>query len=188
MNHFCWTLDRVAEALRHCAAGGFPSGTTRLRQMSTDTRALQSGDCFIALVGDRFDAHTFLDVAVRAGAAALVVKDVPPLDTYHVPVYAVDDTLVALGDLARYWRSTWRRSVIGIAGSNGKTSTKELVRAAIGTTYNARYDRESQQSYRKARRCWRCQRYPISPWSRLGLAYQEKWRCFATLLFQTSRS
>ena len=131
-----WTLDRVAAALRPRSAGLLPRGTTPLRRISTDTRSVQPGDCFVALKGERFDAHDFLAQAVAAGAAALVVQHPPPLSAgLRVPVYVVDDTLVALGALAHAWRAAWGRTIVGIAGSNGKTSTKELVRAALGSAY-----------------------------------------------------
>ena len=144
MPHHFWTLDRLAAALRgrgteeeqgKCLGGALPRGSTAIRTISTDTRAIGAGDCFVALVGDRFDAHDFLDQAVTAGAGALVVQRVPPIGTFPVPIYGVNDTLVALGDLATYWRSAWGGPVVAVAGSNGKTSTKELVRAALGSMY-----------------------------------------------------
>jgi UDP-N-acetylmuramoyl-tripeptide--D-alanyl-D-alanine ligase len=134
MNAF-WTLDRMAAALTRRAPCALPHGSTELRAISTDTRTLQPGDAFVALQGDRFDAHDYLDVAVQAGAAALIVSRPPALGTYSVPVFIVDDTLRALGDLASYWRGAWGKTVVAIAGSNGKTSTKELVRAALGSVY-----------------------------------------------------
>ncbi|MFL5578974.1 MAG: UDP-N-acetylmuramoyl-tripeptide--D-alanyl-D-alanine ligase [Gemmatimonadaceae bacterium] len=129
-----WTLDRVASAL---ASGGdgaaFPRGDRPLRAVTTDTRAIGAGDLFVALKGERFDAHDFLAEAVRKGAAALVVSRVPAVGSLDVPVYVVPDTLVALGQLARYWRRAWGRIVVGVAGSNGKTTTKDILRAALGS-------------------------------------------------------
>ena len=130
-----WTLDRLADALDARADRPLPRGQTSLRGISTDTRTVGPGQCFVALVGDRFDAHTFLEQAVAAGAAALVVSEAPHVGTLGVPVYVVDDTLLALADLASYWRHVWGRPVVAIAGSNGKTSTKELVRAALSGAY-----------------------------------------------------
>jgi UDP-N-acetylmuramoyl-tripeptide--D-alanyl-D-alanine ligase len=130
-----WTLDRLAAALCDRVNVAPPVGTDFIRDVSTDTRMIAAGDCFVALVGERYDAHEFLDRAVAAGASALVVQRSPTLRSLNVPIYVVDDTLVALGDLARYWRAAWGKPLIGIAGSNGKTSTKELVRAALGDVY-----------------------------------------------------
>ena len=122
-----WTLSRVAQAL-----GDGPTGPSPLRGVSTDTRTIQRGDLFVALTGERYDAHEFLDPAVCAGAAALVVSRPDMAARLGVPVYRVPDTLAALGALANYRRRAWGRPVVAITGSNGKTSTKELVRAALG--------------------------------------------------------
>jgi len=122
-----WNLDRVADAL-----GTGPRGETRLSRISTDTRAVSPQSCFVALRGERFDAHDFLKQAVESGAAALVVSDASRAEGLGVPVYVVDDTLVALGALATYRRRAWGKPVIGVVGTNGKTSTKELLRAALG--------------------------------------------------------
>ncbi len=125
-----WTLDRVSDALG--APPSAPRGASVLRGISTDTRTVAPGDVFVALVGERFDAHRFLDEAVAAGARALVVSRSPRIGELGVPVFQVPDTLVALGQLARYRRRALGVPVVAIAGSNGKTSTKELVRAALG--------------------------------------------------------
>ncbi|MDQ6828038.1 MAG: UDP-N-acetylmuramoyl-tripeptide--D-alanyl-D-alanine ligase [Gemmatimonadota bacterium] len=125
-----WTLDRVARALG--APSSAPHGASMLRGVSTDTRSVSLGDVFVALVGERFDAHRFLEEAVAAGAAALVVSRAPGIGELGVPVFEVPDTLIALGNLARFRRRALGVPVVAIAGSNGKTSTKEIVRAALG--------------------------------------------------------
>ncbi len=126
-----WTLDRVAHALSARTDTSAPRGAKPLGQICTDTRSLHEGDVFVALVGERYDAHDFLGDAVAAGARALVVSRPVPLGEPAVPIYLVDDTLIALGDLARFRRLAWGGPVIAIAGSNGKTSTKELLRSAL---------------------------------------------------------
>jgi UDP-N-acetylmuramoyl-tripeptide--D-alanyl-D-alanine ligase len=132
--HDFWTLDRAADALADVAGdGALPRGSEALRAVTTDTRAIAPGDLFVALKGERFDAHDFLADAVAKGAAAVVVHDAARGRDLGVPVYVVSDTLVALGRLARYWRRAWGRTVVAVAGSNGKTSTKELLRAALGS-------------------------------------------------------
>jgi UDP-N-acetylmuramoyl-tripeptide--D-alanyl-D-alanine ligase len=127
-----WTLDRAAAALADLLRGAVPRGEDALRAVSTDTRAVAPGDLFVALRGDRFDAHDFLADAVGKGAAAVVVSDAKRAAGLGVPVFEVSDTLVALGRLGRYWRRAWGGTVVGVAGSNGKTSTKELLKAALG--------------------------------------------------------
>jgi UDP-N-acetylmuramoyl-tripeptide--D-alanyl-D-alanine ligase len=125
-----WTLDRVAEAL-----GGGPRGAIALTRVSTDTRNVAKGDLFVALRGESFDAHDFLREAVSKGASALVVSDAPRAANLGVPVYEVRDTVVALGKLARFRRRAWGRTVVGVVGTNGKTSTKELLRAALAARF-----------------------------------------------------
>ena len=102
-----------------------------LGRVSSDTRSLQSGDLFVALVGENFDGHNFLRDAARAGAAGAVVSRLDQVRGLGIPVYQVDDTRAALGALGRYRRRAWNGPVVGIVGTNGKTSTKELVRAAL---------------------------------------------------------
>ncbi|HEY5086855.1 MAG TPA: UDP-N-acetylmuramoyl-tripeptide--D-alanyl-D-alanine ligase [Gemmatimonadaceae bacterium] len=126
-----WTLDRVARALSLRVTVPAPRGSRALGHVSTDSRTIRAGDIFVALAGERFDAHDFLSDAIAAGAHALVVSRPVALGELNVPVYLVDDTLVALGDLARFQRLAWGGTVIAVAGSNGKTSTKELLRSAL---------------------------------------------------------
>ncbi len=127
--HPFWTLERVAKAL-----GTGPRAATPLAGVSTDTRTMARGDLFVALRGEQYDAHAFLASARDAGAAALVVDDARTAVGLGLPVFVVPDTLVALGRLATAWRRAWGRSVIAVAGSNGKTSTKELLKAALSRT------------------------------------------------------
>ena len=131
-----WTLDRVAAALANEGNGKLPRGPGELSGITTDTRKIGKGNLFVALQGERFDGHDYLRDAVRDGAAALVVSRAPKLDTLGVPIFEVKDTLVALGALAKYWRRAWGKTIVGVAGSNGKTSTKDLLKAALGRSYD----------------------------------------------------
>jgi len=123
-----WTLDRVATALGESAIGTIPRGQTGLRGISTDSRAIARGELFVALVGENFDGHDYIGSAIEKGATAIVVAR--PIDA-GVPTYVVADTLVALGRLASHWRRTWGGAAVMVAGSNGKTTTKDLIRAAL---------------------------------------------------------
>ena len=103
--------------------------------VSIDSRTIREGDLFVALAGDRFDGHAFVAAAFAAGASAAVVRRGAPLDDASRRVaegfvIEVDDTLAALSGLARAVRRQARTRVIGITGSVGKTSTKDLLRAA----------------------------------------------------------
>ena len=107
------------------------SGQQSFDGVSTDTRALQPGELFVALSGESFDAHHFLAEAVQAGAAALVVqREEAALEDAAIPVVLVADTRKALQDLARFHRLRFDIPVIAVTGSNGKTSTKDMVAAA----------------------------------------------------------
>src|SRR5437870_675339 len=126
-----WDSGRVAAAL---AVSG-PRGLT-FTGVSTDTRDLTPGTLFVALKGDRFDAHAFLDQARAKGASAAVVRrGTAPVD--GLPYFEVADTLAALGLLARARRRSLAPGspVVAVTGSSGKTSTKEMIRAVLATTY-----------------------------------------------------
>ena len=128
-----WDSAQVASALG--VSGGGPRGV-RFTGVSTDTRHLTPGTLFLALKGDRFDAHAFLDQAKAQGAAAAVVRRGTPV-VAGLPFFEVEDTLTALGQLARARRRRLPPGspVVAITGSSGKTSTKEMIRAVLATTY-----------------------------------------------------
>lgn len=128
-----WSRDRVAAALKQNSAANLPRGAETFGRVWTDTRTIEPGDLFVALAGERFDAHDFLKDAVAKGAAGVVVSRVTAVRGLGVPVYQVRDTLVALGALGTYRRRMLNKPVIAVVGTNGKTSTKELLRAALGS-------------------------------------------------------
>jgi len=97
--------------------------------VSTDTRQLRPGELFIALRGPRFDGHDHLEAALHRGAVGAVVSR--RLDS-PLPQLAVDDTLWALGRLGAAWRARFRGTVVGLTGSNGKTTVKEMIAAILG--------------------------------------------------------
>lgn len=124
---FTWTDVQVRAALGIAEA---PRPRLTFTGVSTDSRTVHPGDLYVALVGPRFDGHDFVEAALAAGArAAVVSRSVPPTEA---PLYAVDDTLVALGRLASYRRARLDVPVIGITGSSGKTSTKDFTQGALG--------------------------------------------------------
>ena len=126
---FSWTDRAVRQALALPLDPAVDADLAYTR-VATDTRRLEGGELFVALTGDRFDAHDFLPDAVAAGAAGLVVARAPATNP-GVPVYRVSDTLAALGRLAHHARQHVTGTVVGITGSLGKTTVKELLRAAV---------------------------------------------------------
>ncbi len=114
------------------ATRGTPKGPEwqSARGVVTDSRAVEPGNLFIALRGDRFDANTFAEQAAQSGASVVVVERGTSLSA-DVSVVEVEDTLVALGDLARAHRDAWRGQLIGITGSVGKTTTRVLAASAL---------------------------------------------------------
>jgi UDP-N-acetylmuramoyl-tripeptide--D-alanyl-D-alanine ligase len=108
------------------ASGGNPQFTG----VSTDTRTLRSGDLFVALRGERFDGHQFLPQAKGGGASAAMV-DRGHQGEFPLPVIVVEDTKLALGTLARGWRSQFSPVLIALTGSNGKTTVKEMLAAIL---------------------------------------------------------
>ena len=113
--------------------GGRKSGADiRFSGVSTDTRTLRHGDLFIALRGERFDGHQFLDQAKGAGAAGAMV-DGRYRGRFPLPVVIVEDTRRSLGELARHWRARFRPALVAITGSNGKTTVKEMLASILRT-------------------------------------------------------
>nr|WP_322625239.1 UDP-N-acetylmuramoyl-tripeptide--D-alanyl-D-alanine ligase [uncultured Flavobacterium sp.] len=100
----------------------------------TDTRKITPGCLFVALKGDRFDANTFAATALEQGAAYALIDN--PEYTVEGKTLLVKDSLEALQALARYHRQQLGLPVIALTGSNGKTTTKELINAVLSTTYN----------------------------------------------------
>ena len=101
----------------------------RFNGCSTDSRDISPGQMFIALRGERFDGHAFINEARKAGAcAALVAGDLTPSE---FPLLVVDDTRQAMGKLARYWRSEFKLPLIALTGSNGKTTVKEMLASIL---------------------------------------------------------
>jgi UDP-N-acetylmuramoyl-tripeptide--D-alanyl-D-alanine ligase len=129
-----WTADRVADALATLAPVNLPRGPSMFGRVWTDTRTVEQEDLFVALVGERFDAHDFLKEAVAKGARGVVISNPAAGRGLGVPVFEVSDTLVALGALAAFYRRAWNGPVVGVVGTNGKTSTKELIKAALSST------------------------------------------------------
>ncbi|MBL9038806.1 MAG: UDP-N-acetylmuramoyl-tripeptide--D-alanyl-D-alanine ligase [Archangium sp.] len=124
-----------AEVLKATGAQASGEVSASFDAVVTDSRAMVPGALFVALKGERFDAHTLLDQAVKAGASGVVVQKGHPRGVVPAgtAVFEVNDTLVALGQLARAHRDRFSIPVGAVTGSNGKTTTKELIGAILET-------------------------------------------------------
>ncbi len=129
------SLSQAAQAV----GGKLIGADVRFDSVSTDSRAISAGDFFVALQGPNFDGSAFVMGAGQSGAVAAMVdvnsaiaKEVRP----SIPLVVVEDTRLALGRLAAYWRSQFTLPVVAVTGSNGKTTVKEMLasilRAATG--------------------------------------------------------
>ncbi len=125
-----FTPDELAAATGGRWIGAPPDA---VEGVSTDTRTIGAGTLFVALRGEHFDAHEFLADAAGKGAAAAVVAEARAADASPLPRLAVPDTLAALGALARHHRRRFSIPVIGVTGSNGKTTTREMIAAILAT-------------------------------------------------------
>jgi UDP-N-acetylmuramoyl-tripeptide--D-alanyl-D-alanine ligase len=131
-------MDRISLHELAAAAGGRLEGANpraRCPRISTDSRDIQPGDAFWALPGERFDGHDFALEAVRRGAQLVVCRP-DRAARIAAPRLIVDDTLAALGRVAHWYRSRQEALVIAVTGSVGKTTTKDLLHAALGRQFH----------------------------------------------------
>ena len=104
--------------------------------VSIDSRALGVGEAFFAIRGHRLDGHAFLADAAGRGAACLVVDTLHDDAPANVPLVLVEDTTKALGLLAAYHRARFSIPLVAVTGSNGKTTTKELIAGVLGVRWH----------------------------------------------------
>ena len=126
------SLQTLADALNAELIGT----DTQIDSVTTDTRQVTQGGLFIALKGEKFDAHDFAADAVKAGAGALLVSKRLPVE---VPQLVVADTRIALGQLGGWVRQQVPARVVGLTGSSGKTSVKEMTAAILRECGNVLY-------------------------------------------------
>ena len=132
-----WTDTTVRQALGIPVGVPEPGGSEadlRFARICTDTREVGEGDLFVALQGERYDGHDFVTEAAAKGARGAVVSRTVEVDNV-MPLYLVPDTLDGLAGLARSRRRALAGQVIGITGSSGKTTVKELIAAALRGTF-----------------------------------------------------
>jgi UDP-N-acetylmuramoyl-tripeptide--D-alanyl-D-alanine ligase len=121
-----FTLEEMAQGLGGRLRGS--SGDRRVLRLHTDTRTLRAGDCFVALAGDHYDGHDYVARLAPDQALAAVVSR--PVDS-ALPLIEVPDTLVALQQFSGQYRRSLHTRIIGVTGSSGKTSTKEMIASVL---------------------------------------------------------
>ncbi len=106
---------------------------TQFTGISTDSRTARMGELFIALQGENFDGHEFIDQAIERGARGVIISKEVLIAT-PVHIFRVDNTLTALQQLAEYHRNKFSIPIIAVTGSNGKTTTKDMIAAVLATS------------------------------------------------------
>jgi UDP-N-acetylmuramoyl-tripeptide--D-alanyl-D-alanine ligase len=127
------TLVQLSTAITGAALARDSDRDVAIDAVSTDSRTVAGGSLFVALRGERFDAHGFLDQVAQKGVAAVVVEKLPP--GWALPAIVVPDTLVALGQIANFWRRQYALPIIGVTGSNGKTTVKEMIASILAAAF-----------------------------------------------------
>ncbi len=136
------SLKFVASACAGEQFGGSPE--VPITRVCSDSRQAQPGDLFFALPGERFDGHEFVAEVAKKGVAAVVVQNTRvPAESLGCAVIAVDNTRLALGRLAAHYRADFDLPVIAVGGSNGKTTTKELLAAVLRQKLNTLWSEAS---------------------------------------------
>jgi len=133
-----FSIDQVIKAVGGILISG--ASQNKVSGVSTDSRLVEKGNIFIALQGENFDGHDFVQKVAEKGAASVLLSNPSKVDLEKldkaVSVIKVSDTLQALGDLAHNYRQRFSLPVIGITGSSGKTTTKEMMATIIGRQKN----------------------------------------------------
>src|SRR6267143_2490588 len=129
-----WTIAQVADALGTRPGTGL-NALARLAGVSIDSRTIRAGELFFAIHGPRHDGHDHMAAAFERGALAAVVAESRARDlaeSLRTRCLVVDDTLRALHRLATAVRLAWGKKIVGVTGSVGKTTTKEILAALLG--------------------------------------------------------
>ncbi len=135
-----WTIADIARALGTEPVSGTTDEKKTFHSISTDSRSIDSNQVFVALRGEHFDGHSFIDQVLEKGVGVLIVDEAFSLSASicadpSIHVFQVEDTIKALGKLAHFQRMRAGVKVVAITGSNGKTSTKTIVKSILSTRF-----------------------------------------------------
>ncbi|MDD5449856.1 MAG: UDP-N-acetylmuramoyl-tripeptide--D-alanyl-D-alanine ligase [Candidatus Omnitrophica bacterium] len=128
-----FTIDEIIKATKGKLISGNPK--SNISGISTDSRTVKPGELFIALKGKNFDGRSFIEAAVNKGASAVLLEPNTQYSTLNTNIIKVKDTLKAFGKIAHHHRMKFNIPFIGITGSNGKTTTKEMVSSVLGRRF-----------------------------------------------------
>jgi len=129
------SLAEIRPWISHAALVDATAADAAFDGVSTDSRNISVGNLFVALRGEHFDAHEFLNDVAAKGAVAVVAERVP--HGFALPALVVPDTRVALGQIAAGWRRKFALPVIAVTGSNGKTTVKEMIASILAAAFGA---------------------------------------------------
>jgi len=124
-------------ALQKVVANSIITADVAFTGLSTDSRKIEQGNVFLALRGETFDAHDFLEMVAESGAAAVIVERVP--ENFSIPALIVPDIKLALAAIAAHWRQQFTLPVIAVTGSNGKTTVKEMIASILLAQYGSEH-------------------------------------------------
>jgi UDP-N-acetylmuramoyl-tripeptide--D-alanyl-D-alanine ligase len=119
----CWTID----------------DNIQIANISINTRTIQRNEAYLAIKGETFDGNSFIDQAIKKGASAIITDNKAYTDSLNIPTLIVEDSKIALGNIAKNYIRKLDIPIIGVTGSSGKTTVKEMVAAIFKTTYNTCY-------------------------------------------------
>ena len=140
-----FTITEIIEATKGVLVQGAAQG--RVSSVCIDSRVVKKGELFIAVKGDVFDGHDFIDAVIAKGVRVLIVHRIIEVKNSRISVILVKDTTRALGDIARFHRMRFKIPVIALTGSAGKTTTKEMIAAVLSRKYKVLKNEGTQNNH-----------------------------------------
>ena len=140
-----FTINEIIEATKGTLVQG--PAKAQVRSVCIDSRVIKKGDLFIAVKGEVFDGHDFIDAVTAQGVRVMVVHKPIEVKDPKISVIRVKDTIRALGDIARFHRLRFKIPVIALTGSAGKTTTKEMIAAVLSRKYKVLKNEGTQNNH-----------------------------------------